>query len=592
MGRRSAVALLAAMLAAATLVVVGEIGRAKGAAALPSNPTTRTSDQAGSGRLLNGQPSNGQAPPAMLGYMPGDPSNYGAAKSALVQGNSAKHRTTTTTSSTTTSSTTTPTSTTSSSTTTSASTTTTAIASTTTTASTTTLPGGSPVVNVGWDGQSQSTVAPPDTTGAVGPSGYIETVNDQYGMYDRAGALLSVNGTPSQGTLTNWTGEPSKDSLTDPQVLWDPGSQRFYYEVLDFTTNDFAYGFSKTATPQSRNDFCHYDWNFGYGSDLPDYPKLGVSSDFAVIGVNRYHHTFFGYTPAGSDVLWIAKPPAGTACPDPATLLSGGIDNLSQTFTPVPAFQTDPSSTGWVVATSSDVSNGSSASSLSLWSFTNSSGSLALTGPTLVGVNTFTLPANAPQPGTKDTIDTLDGRLTHAVSAVDPRLGHLAVWTSHTVFGGAGAQVRWYEIDPVALSILQSGTVSSGSMYAFNAAVSPDRAVSSAGASFGSNMVLTFNTVSGSTYPAIQMVSKRGADAQSGWVMVDQSAYSDVDFTCTSPYGPPCRWGDYSGATPDPGADPLQASGRVWLANQWQAAPDTSPNHLAEWRTHVFEATP
>ena len=591
MGRRSAVALLAAMLAAAMLVGVGEVGRAKGAAALPSNPTTRSSDLGGSGRVLNGQPGDTQSPPAMLGYLPGDPANYGAAKSALVQGNAGKHRTTTTTAPTTTTSSSTTSSTTASSSPTPASSSTT---STTAPSTSTTLPGGNPVVNVGWDGQSQSTVAPPDTTGAVGPGAYIETVNDQYGMYDRTGALLSVSGTLSQGTLTNWTGEPSSDSLTDPQVLWDPGSQRFYYEVLDFSNNDFAYGFSKTANPQSRNDFCHYNWNFGYGSDLPDYPKLGVSSDFVVIGVNRYHNTIFGYTPAGSDVLWITKPPAGpiSDCTSLASLPSGGISNLSQTFTPVPAFQTDPSSTGWVVANSSDVSNGSSSTSLSLWRVTNSSGTLALTGPTLVGVNSYTLPANAPQPGTKDTIDTLDGRLTHAVSAVDPRFGKLAIWTSHTVLGGVGAQVRWYEIDPVTPSMLQSGTVSSGSSYAFNAAVSPDRAVSSAGASFGSNMVLTFSTVSGSSYPAIQMVSKRGASAQSAWVMVDQSSYSDVDFTCTSPYGPPCRWGDYSGATPDPAADQTQASGRVWLANQWQAAPDTSRNHLAEWRTHVFEATP
>jgi hypothetical protein len=204
-------------------------------------------------------------------------------------------------------------------------------------------------------------------------------------------------------------------------------------------------------------------------------------------------------------------------------------------------------------------------------------------------VGSYTLPANAPQPGTKDVVDTLDGRLIHAVSAVDPRFGKLAVWTSHTVHGGAGAEVRWYEVDPAGASMLQSGAATSSSLYAFNGAVSPDRADTGSQAAFGSDMVLSFSTSSGRADPAIQMVSKRGADAQSGWVMVDQSSSNDTDFTCTSPYGPPCRWGDYSGATPDPSADQTEPSGRVWLANQWQAAPSSN---LAEWRTFMFEATP
>jgi hypothetical protein len=414
-------------------------------------------------------------------------------------------------------------------------------------------------------------------------------------MYDRSGRVLTVSGVASQGTLTNWTGEPSSDSLTDPQVLWDPASQRFYYEVLDTTTDNFAYGFSKTAQPQSRSDFCHYDWNFGYGSNLPDYPKLGTTTNFVMIGVNDYSNSLFGgYTYVGSDVDWIAKPPTGplTTCPDPATLGSGAISNLSQTFTPVPAFQTDPSSTGWVVANSQDVSGGATATALSLWSATDNAGQLNLTGPTTVAVSSYTLPANAPQPGTTDTLDTLDGRLIHAVSAIDPRFGKLAVWTSHTVLGAAGAEVRWYEIDPAARALLQSGTVSSASQYVFNGSVSPDRADTGTQGAFGSNMVLTFSTVSASAYPAIQMASKRGANALSAWVVVDQSSYSDTDFTCIAPYGPACRWGDYSGATPDPAADPTQPSGRVWLANQWQAAPDTSGSNLAEWRTFAFEATP
>jgi hypothetical protein len=48
-----------------------------------------------------------------------------------------------------------------------------------------------------------------------------------------------------------------------------------------------------------------------------------------------------------------------------------------------------------------------------------------------------------------------------------------------------------------------------------------------------------------------------------GEAVLALSSAADVDFSCSSPYGPPCRWGDYSGASPDP----LNA-GVVWGSNQ------------------------
>jgi hypothetical protein len=419
-------------------------------------------------------------------------------------------------------------------------------------------------------------------------------------MYDRSGSILTVNGTPSTGGSTNWTGEPSSDALTDPQIQWDPGSQRFYYEVLDYTTDDFAFGFSKNASPQSRNDFCHYDWNFGYGSNLPDYPKLGVTADFVMIGVNDYAG---GSLYAGSDLNWIAKPPNGpiSTCPDASTLASGGFTTLTNpdgtdVFTPVPAFQTDSSPTGYVVANTGDVGGGASSSGLTVFAVSNDgTGHALLSGGRVVTVPCYTLPANAPQPGKgAPTIDTLDGRLTHAVSAFDPTAGKTAIWTSHAVShssctSASGSDVRWYEIDPTAAAVMQSGTITSTSTYVFNGAVSPDRADNGTTAAFGADAVIGFNTSSSASYPAIQMVSKRGAGAASAWVLVHQVNVDDTDFTCSSPYGPPCRWGDYSGATPDPAADQTQATGRVWLSNQFNGTPSGT---MAEWRTWNWEATP
>jgi hypothetical protein len=79
-------------------------------------------------------------------------------------------------------------------------------------------------------------------------------------------------------------------------------------------------------------------------------------------------------------------------------------------------------------------------------------------------------------------------------------------------------------------------------------------------------MVLGFDTSSSTTYVAVRMVSKRGGGAQSAFVVIHKS---------TAPFDPPgtcgslgCRWGDYSGATPDPAADLTARHGRVWLTSE------------------------
>ena len=95
-------------------------------------------------------------------------------------------------------------------------------------------------------------------------------------------------------------------------------------------------------------------------------------------------------------------------------------------------------------------------------------------------------------------------------------------------------------------------------------------------------MVLGFNTSSTTAYPAIEMLSKRGTDPQSTFVPVKQSLGPNVDFSCS-----PCRWGDYSGATPDPVA---ANGGQVWLSGEWNnPATDGS---ATVWQTWNWSATP
>jgi hypothetical protein len=210
-----------------------------------------------------------------------------------------------------------------------------------------------------------------------------------------------------------------------------------------------------------------------------------------------------------------------------------------------------------------------------------------LEGPTSVTVPSYSMPSSAPQKGSSYLLDTLDGRFEAAVAAVDPANGNeLALWTAHAVFGGAGVEERWYELDPNAGTPLQSGSASDPSLFIWNGAVSPDRANNGSSASLGSSMAMSVSTSSATTYPAIRFVSKNAGGTQSTLKNLVQATGPNVDFSCSDTGT--CRWGDYSGASPDPAA--TGTVGKVWLGNQYNLANGSTSS--SAWRTWLFAVTP
>jgi hypothetical protein len=444
----------------------------------------------------------------------------------------------------------------------------------------------SPTLGASKGGLKDPNGTPSDSTGAIGTQRYVETVNSKVGIYDRSLNLLNAD------TLQNWWAEPGSNAF-DPQVIWDPTTNRFYYTgdaVFSATDNRLAFGFSKTAAPNNAtSDWCHYQ--VAYGAAFPDYPKLGDSKFFAIIGVN----VFSGSSFAGSDILAIGKPAAGTTCPDPSTFAFGIKQDIQAGsavhFTPVPANEIDNNKAGWVLTRPASLP----ATSLGIFKVTrnDTTGAPIIQNPgSIVTVPSYTPPTNAPQKDTSFLIDSGDTRLTQAVAAIDPSKGdNLHVWTQHAVAGGAGAMERWYEIHPGTQTVVRTGTVQSPSLFVYNGAISPDRAVNGATKAFGQNMILGFNTSSLTTYPAIRMVGKRGNDAVSPFVLVRSSPGHNLDFAC--PIIGFCRWGDYAAATPDPLASPTGTRGRVYLTNNWTADADlTGGTAGVSWRTWNWAARP
>ena len=443
-----------------------------------------------------------------------------------------------------------------------------------------------PASSRSWEGVFDTAAAPSDSTGAVGTTRYIELINRKFAIYNK------TNDAPiSTGTLNELFGQASTTNSFDPQIMWDPGTSRFYYtgdSVFSASDNKLSIGFSKTNSPNNgTSDWCHYQ--ISYGSAFPDYPKLGDSLDFWTIGVNTFGPSSF----LGSDIMALSKPPAGSTCPAASTLKFGSSVNIASSFTPVAVNQTDSGATGHFIAR--DLSLPST--TLRMFTVTpNSSGDPVFAGPFNLSVPSYTVPAQATQrsgfPGSTKLLDTLDSRPTQAVSALDPSPAGVnnapgAIWVQHTTNGGIGAEVRWYEIDPSPLSLVQSGKVTSTSLYNFNGAISPNRAVKGATKSGGDAMVLGYNASGATSFPRVRMVSKIGTAARSAPVNVKSSPGNYTGFDCAGSDNN-CRWGDYAAATPDP--SPPTTAGRVWMTSMFASGGTSTAQ--ANWRTWNWAATP
>lgn len=443
-----------------------------------------------------------------------------------------------------------------------------------------------PVKIRAWAGINDTNWAPPDETSAVGTTRYLELVNSDFAIYDK------TSNTPiATGAMNDLVGALSTDSVFDVQVIWDPTTSRFFYaadDVASSTNNSVAFGFSKTASPTSAADFCKYSINFG--STFPDYPKLGDSKFFTMIGTNLFDSS--GSTFLGSDLAAVSKPPAGTSCPAASTFKFKDVTPLrmntsNPAFTPVPANEIDTNGTGWAVARSGTLPG----TQLSLFKVTKSSTGSPVIQSTgsAVSVPSYTVPADAPQSASTNKIDTSDARMTQAVAGIDPtRSNALAIWTQQTAFGGAGAQVRWYEINPITHAVLQKGTVTSASLYEFNGAISPNRQVNGSTKSGGNSMVMNFDTSSSMAFPSIKMVSKVGTGGQSGKVAVLNGTKPLSGFDCSKVASTgKCRWGDYAAATPDP-----SIANRIWNVSQYAVGSGSGITGPATSRTRNFIATP
>jgi len=422
-----------------------------------------------------------------------------------------------------------------------------------------------------------SQLTPPDSTGSIGPSHYVEMANSVIHVWNRS--LASV----SAATLATFLGAPAGTPLCDPQIQWDPTSARWLYTVLycNVATSDqfLLFGWSKTSNPANlTTGWCHF--LLDSTPDLIDFPKLGHNNGWLIIGGNAYDETTPSSNPPflSAAMLWFQLP-GSTVSTCPSVFPTFDTNSFPQhneagvnTFTPVPVNNASGSSDGYVLS-AYDPSGAAGnpvapQSKIAVWHVTAAG---ALIQDASVSVSSYDTPPAAREPG--GTLDTLVGQLTQAVGA--PIQG---IWTQHTVSGGAGTKVTWYHLkigSGTDLTKVEEGDITHATQDVYNAAISPNYVNTGA--------AIFYNRSDTSNNPLIAAQTRTNATALGtmapGELVLVTSPAADADFSCSSPFGPPCRWGDYAGASPDPVS--LYA---VWGTGVYNTANTSTP----AWRNRNF----
>jgi hypothetical protein len=240
------------------------------------------------------------------------------------------------------------------------------------------------------------TCVPPDVQAAVGPGSVFEMVNLEGEIFNKLG------GSNKTFTLASFFASGS-DSVSDPKILFDASSGRWFSSLVDITIRDVTVAVSATSDPTGTWTI----YRLSAGTLLPDQPIIGISDDKFVASANDFRSTSF--VGAKYWVLNKAQMLAGSSVSTFSSSVNSGF------FSMHPVQSLSSTTTQYMVG--NIVSGGTlSTSAMELFSITGIPGvSTVATSTTALSVSSLTIPPNGVEPGTSSTIDTSDIRVQDAL---------------------------------------------------------------------------------------------------------------------------------------------------------------------------------
>lgn len=139
------------------------------------------------------------------------------------------------------------------------------------------LQSGALLLNI--DGQT-SPWSVSDCNGAVGPSHYMQTINDSYTIYDKTGNLLAG---PTNMNLLFGSVPGANCNDGDPIILYDEQAQRWLAAEFSLCGSTDRMLVAVSTTDDPTGTWHQYSFDV---ADMPDYEKFGIWQDAYYMGTN------------------------------------------------------------------------------------------------------------------------------------------------------------------------------------------------------------------------------------------------------------------------------------------------------------------
>ena len=438
--------------------------------------------------------------------------------------------------------------------------------------------GGSSSVSVitGFDGLGQALSfqpVPPDGQVAAGPSYLVEMVNS-------AGEIFTKQGVPvSEFSINSFFKAGPNSPVSDPKVLYDTQSSRWYSTIVVGYSGGFYYG-NVTLAVSTSNDPTG-TWNLytlKVSDFLPDQPLLGISDDKVVVSVNDYVATYtLGQAFEGGQYFVLNKSQlvAGASTVDYDSV---GPDKTLESAFPVQSLST--TTTQYLVSVgASDI--GPSSTKVKLISITGVPPSTVTVTLSSLTITTISNPPNALQAGTSELIQTDDYRIESGVWFS----GSLWYTANDACIPSGDTQtrscIRLTKLATATPSVSQDFDLGTNGQYYYYPALSID--------SSGS-MDLVYGYSSSTIYP-ILAITGQSAGAKSGTlapsVNLIQGTAPDTGGLYYIPSSNVTRYGDFFGASLDPSNSSI-----VWVEGEYHnsaSSPDCWSGNC--WSTYLASMT-
>ncbi len=297
--------------------------------------------------------------------------------------------------------------------------------------------------------------APPDTSGAVGATQYVQWVNESFAVFDKSTGAKTYGPAAGNTLFTGFGGSCEKYNDGDPIAQYDKAAGRWVltqFAVTNGATEGYHQCVAVSQTSDATGAYNRYDYNYGT-SQFNDYPKLGVWPDGYYVTYNIFNgNTFAGAKACSFDRSKMLTGAAATQVCFQLSPSYGGV------------LPSDLDGTSAPPAGSPNFLLNFGTNSLNLWKFhvdfTTPANSTFSASPTSIPVAAFTPACGGgtciPQPGTSQKLDSLADRLMYRlayrnVPATTTVAAHesLVVNQSVKVSGTKRSEVdgvRWYEI--------------------------------------------------------------------------------------------------------------------------------------------------